>query len=364
MSGGRWRQPSPTAPHWASQLLSSWASLRATSAPELWIVYVLKLLESYAYFSLSIIFTIFLTEEFGFSDEEAGVAYGLWGALTSGYGLLMGFVVDNLGVRKSLIFGFGVLTVARFLLGVTRSGVALKVCVFFLLPVGQSMGIPVLATGIRRYTVERDRGFAFGVFYSFMNVAALLSGWVVDWLNLVLGGRAPKTMLPTTDDAGTSSRTGPPTAGTLEQGAFSANRIVVLTGAAASGLGLLLALFLVREIRVNEASSDGADYPGPDDVVDKVSSSEDTRSNHCVKDSGSSSQPVVNVFVPSRASPLKIARELASTPTFWRYLGFVVLITNLNMIFRHLDATLPKYLVRQFGANVPKGTLYSIRDED
>ena len=30
------------------------------------------------------------------------------------------------------------------------------------------------------------------------------------------------------------------------------------------------------------------------------------------------------------------------------------------MIFRHLDATLPKYLLREFGDTVPKGTIYSI----
>ena len=30
------------------------------------------------------------------------------------------------------------------------------------------------------------------------------------------------------------------------------------------------------------------------------------------------------------------------------------------MIFRHLDATLPKYMIREFGQNVPKGTIYSI----
>jgi hypothetical protein len=30
------------------------------------------------------------------------------------------------------------------------------------------------------------------------------------------------------------------------------------------------------------------------------------------------------------------------------------------MIFRHLDATFPKYMLREFGNQVPKGTIYSI----
>lgn len=33
---------------------------------------------------------------------------------------------------------------------------------------------------------------------------------------------------------------------------------------------------------------------------------------------------------------------------------------NVRMIFRHLDPTLPKYMIREFGENVAKGTIYSI----
>ena len=39
-------------------------------------------------------------------------------------------------------------------------------------------------TGIRRYTNEHSRGFAFGLFYVVMNVAALFSGPVVDVLTI------------------------------------------------------------------------------------------------------------------------------------------------------------------------------------
>ena len=46
-----------------------------------------------------------------------------------------------------------------------------KTCVFFL-----RIGIPVLTVGIRRYTNEENRGFAFGLFYVIMNVGALIAG--------------------------------------------------------------------------------------------------------------------------------------------------------------------------------------------
>ena len=42
---------------------------------------------------------------FGFSDEQAGLYYGLFGTLISVYGFAMGVIIDNLGVRLSLLVG-------------------------------------------------------------------------------------------------------------------------------------------------------------------------------------------------------------------------------------------------------------------
>ena len=63
------------------------------SPPELWKAYVLKFLDSYAYFSFSLIFTLFLSDEFGMSDVEAGTYYGVWGALVTVFGLFTGELI-------------------------------------------------------------------------------------------------------------------------------------------------------------------------------------------------------------------------------------------------------------------------------
>ena len=49
-----------------SKMLGHFLTLK-TAPRELWLVYVLKLLESYAYFSFAIIFTIYLTNEVGYA---------------------------------------------------------------------------------------------------------------------------------------------------------------------------------------------------------------------------------------------------------------------------------------------------------
>ena len=43
---------------------------------ELWLLFACKVLESFGYFAMSINFTIYLSEAFGFTDVRAGVIYG------------------------------------------------------------------------------------------------------------------------------------------------------------------------------------------------------------------------------------------------------------------------------------------------
>jgi hypothetical protein len=49
-----------------------------------------QFLESYAYYSMSYTLLIYLSEEFAFTDKEAGLTYGLMGMLTSLYGFFLG----------------------------------------------------------------------------------------------------------------------------------------------------------------------------------------------------------------------------------------------------------------------------------
>ena len=138
------------------KVTSGFASLRG-SPPELYKAYILKFLDSYSYFSFSIIFTLFLSEDFGYSDVTAGSIYGLWGALITVYGLLAGPIVDRNGVAVSLRLGLALSLLARIFIFATTSRYVLLFNVCVTLPAGNCLGIPVLTTGIRRYTNERSR---------------------------------------------------------------------------------------------------------------------------------------------------------------------------------------------------------------
>ena len=305
------------------------------SPSELWKAYALKFLDSYAYFSFSIIFTLFLSDDFGFSDVSAGSLYGAWGALITIYGLLAGWIVDNLGVARSLRIGFLLSFVSRILIFLTTSRAILLFNICILLPIANCLGIPVLTTGIRRYTNEAKRGFAFGLFYVIMNVAALLSGPIVDALTIFYKGDNEAVREP-------------------KEWSLSSYRAIVLTGIVANAVACVVTLS-VREIKVGDSSS-ASSTSAPTGTPGNGTIPSINEDDAVVCDTSER----VSSFHPSRGTALEIFKETIQTKSFWRFLVVCLITLNVRMIFRHLDATLPKYMMREFGEDVPKGTIYSI----
>ena len=264
------------------------SSLWSSSPPELWKAYLLKFLDSYSYFSLSLVLSLFLSGEFGMTDVQAGSAYGAWGALVTVFGLLTGAVVDNLGVSACLRMGSVLTLLSRIALFLTNSTRVLLAVLLLALPLGQCLGIPVLAVGVRRYTTPENRGFAFGLYYVVMNVGALVAGALVDALTAhyrgvgegesyyghggggggsfdVDGGDA--IAVAVADDGADghdvgerwlgrddASSTPSPSSSSPSSSdwAMTANRAIILSGVIAN-LASVLVAFTVREIKVDDS---------------------------------------------------------------------------------------------------------------
>lgn len=295
------------------KVLHGFATLK-DAPPELWKAYLLKFLDSFSYFTFSIILTIFLSQDFGFSDVNAGLVYGAWGALITVFGLLTGFVVDNLGVARSLQIGFALQLLGRIGIFWSNNPTVVTFHILCTLPLGGCLGIPVLTTGIRRYTTESARGFAFGLFYVIMNCAALLSGPIVDLMTLTLNNNNNHQQV----QEGTQSWK------------LTSSRAIILTGVVANFAALAVS-WTVREIKVECPDGTMPDSPAR-----------------------------VAPFRPRTGTIRQILKETCASPSFRRFLAVCLIMLNVRMVFRHLDATLPKYMQREFGDNVPKGTIYSI----
>ena len=327
--------------NWMPQVAAGFTSLK-NSPPELYKVYALKFLDSYSYFSFSIIFTLFLSDDFGFSDIEAGTIYGAWGAMITVYGFCTGFLVDNFGVSKSLKLGYGLSLLARCGIFLTTSRTMLLVHIYGTLPLATCLGIPVLMTGIRRYTHEQNRGFAFGIFYVVMNIAALISGPVVDVLTIWYKG---------------GSEDGDRTTAAADGGWFlSSYRAIILSGIVANAVACCVSL-TVREIKIEtpataltQRSAPGNDEREDDSAHENIQPGDSAEAPASTPTTGG-----VTVFRPKTGTPCEILREIWKSPSFRRYLLVVMIMLNVRQIFRHLDATWPKYMIRgTYGPEVQK----------
>uniref|UniRef100_A0A7S1THG9 Major facilitator superfamily (MFS) profile domain-containing protein n=1 Tax=Compsopogon caeruleus TaxID=31354 RepID=A0A7S1THG9_9RHOD len=267
---------------------------------ELWIIYAMKFLSSYSYFSFALVLTLFLTEEYGMSDQAAGWVYGMYGVMSTISGVVCGWIIDSMGVRWSLAVGALVGTVTRLFLAFTGSKTLTVSLLYTALPLSESLGIPIMTIGIKRYTNASNRTYAFSFFYSVMNLAALVAGPLVDLLRRVFKGGL-----------------------TVGGDSYSALRLVLITSALATFVMLAVVCFGIREIEVDENGN-------------------------------------VTSFEPNQADPWEQTRRVLREPAFWRLALFTLLLVGVRLVFRHMDATLPKYMTREFGEDAPFGLIYAI----
>ncbi|CAK9046305.1 Dipeptide and tripeptide permease B [Durusdinium trenchii] len=172
---------------------------------DLFVVFSIKAAEITAYYGFSYIYVNYVSEEYGMSDEEAGNLYAAYGFACTGCGLLFGFAIDRMGVRRSMLVGCTCSTLYRAICGLSSSRQLMWFATMTVAPVGAAFGVPVLALAVRRYTHRENRAFAFSFFYSMLCLGCLLGsvlinivrdmmldgttilGVKVSWMRMVLG---------------------------------------------------------------------------------------------------------------------------------------------------------------------------------
>eukprot|EP00916_Digyalum_oweni_P023602 GHVL01039175.1.p1 GENE.GHVL01039175.1~~GHVL01039175.1.p1 ORF type:complete len:323 (-),score=31.95 GHVL01039175.1:1109-2023(-) len=120
----------------------------------------------------------YLSEDLNYTDQKAGWAYGVFGMVTSLFGVIIGIFVDSMGVRISLLLGLFTSTIGRFFLTFASADSALFL-LLTVLPIGASLCIPVMSLGIRRFTTIKGRPFAFSIFCVLMNISATIAGFAI-----------------------------------------------------------------------------------------------------------------------------------------------------------------------------------------
>jgi MFS family permease len=105
------------------------------------------------------------------------------------YGLtISGYIIDKMGVRFSLILGFALVTITKFLLTFIESYTHLMIIMCTISPFGISIIFPSLVLGIKKLSHPGPmRTLAFNIFYAAMVLGAMLGGPIVDFIRRDIG---------------------------------------------------------------------------------------------------------------------------------------------------------------------------------
>jgi len=140
----------------------------------------------YGFFSLS---SLYLTSPrsqggLGFSDQERGFLQGMIPFLLYLLPVLTGALADRYGYRRMFLLSFCLMAPGYFLLGQVHSFWPFF-AVFLLVAVGAACFKPVVVGTVGRSSDDSNRGLAFGVFYTMVNIGGFLGPLVAGYLRAI-----------------------------------------------------------------------------------------------------------------------------------------------------------------------------------
>ncbi len=296
---------SPPAPKSAAQLITGYFKdfgvLRETRR-EYWAIQIINFLDCTFYFAMLTIAAVFLSDDLGLSDVQAGFTVTVFTSATTLMLFLSGMYTDWLGIRKSM----NISMIALFLLRLAMVAVALVPglphrgifagVLFFLMAPFMAAVQTIFQAACQRYTTRRSRSAGFNLWYLFMNVGAAAGGFMIDVVRRLLH-------LP--------------------------NVHIFTMGVVTALLCYVTCLVLVRREE---------QLLGPDE-------SPETGKTEAVVE---------------RKPPLQIIKSVVHESAFWRLLVLIALILGVRAVYAYMYLLMPKYWLRTIGPDAAIGTLNAI----
>lgn len=164
---------------------SRWKELRADLHPSFWVANGMELFERLAYYGQQIVFMVYLRNNLGFTESEAGGLSGVFGGLIYLLPILGGTLADKWGFRKAFSVAFSILGIGYFLIGsvgmTAFRGVYGDLSLYWLLMLfllltafGGSFIKPSVLGTVAVTTTERTKSLGFAVYYWLVNAGAMI----------------------------------------------------------------------------------------------------------------------------------------------------------------------------------------------
>jgi MFS family permease len=258
-----------------------------------------------------------------FSDAAAGSLIATWSTVMTLCTVLVGSLVDAIGLRKAFLLGFTVCLLSRGVMTFTTVRWLALGLGLFPLAVGEALLTPVMVAAVHRYSNTAQRSISFSIFYAMMNVGFAVAGLVFDAVRRGLGEYGGWEV------AGLGLALG------TYQTLFGVSFLLSLPG-------LLLMYFGLRE--GVEATDEGLKItPQTPNYTD---------------------QPLWRALCWTVADTfretVRIFTGLWRQPAFYKFLAFLTLVVGVRLIFYHMNYTYPKFGIRELGEGAPIGSLWSL----
>ena len=298
-------EPPQSSPKSASQLVISYFKdfgvLRETRK-EYWGIQLINFLDCTCYFALLTIATVFLSEDLGLNDKQAGYSTAIFTSATSLMLFVSGLYTDWLGIKRSLIISMVAMLLLRLgvvVVGLTpglpHRGILASVLLLLMAPFMAAIQT-VFQSSCQRFTTKRSRSAGFNLWYLFMNIGAAAAGFSIDIVRKLLHLK---------------------------------NVHIFTLGVILAFLCLVVAWTMVRR----EDQLVSPDEP-PETKADEAK--------------------------VEHKPPLQVIREVIREPTLWRLLVLIALILGVRAVYAYLYLLMPKYWLRTIGADAAIGTLNAI----
>jgi len=291
------------------------------SLRELWIIFGTKIMTILAYSLVNSVLVLWLSSDLRLSDKSAGWVIGSWSIIMTAFTVMVGSLVDAVGIRKSLIAGFGLAALARLVMAFFAAQYIAVPFGLFPLALGEALQTPVMVAAVRRFTTTKQRSIAFSLYYSMMNVGFAIASYVVDKVRGGLGEYGHFTV---------------PFVGVE----ISTYQSIILLGMLCTLPNLILTWFAMRE--GIEATDEGVKitpavtkYQGESFLGAAWLSSRDAMKDWW-----------------------RIFGSLWTQPTFYRFLAFFGFVVFVKLVLYHFYYTFPKVVIRELGEGAPFARLF------
>ena len=294
------------------------------AARELWLIFGTKILTitAYALVGTSTL-GLWLSADVGLSDQNAGLVIASWSSVLTIFTVMVGSLVDAIGIRKSLLAGFGLCVVGRFTMSFFSAPWIALPMGLLPLALGEALQTPVMVAAVRRFSSTRQRSIAFSIYYSMMNVGFAIAAWTFDKVRAGLGEYGHYSV---------------PYIGIQ----ISTYQTIILIGLLFTIPNLLITYFGLRA--GVEATDEGlkitpetTHYPDANFLSAFFFSCRDA-----IREWG------------------RIFSSLWTQPTFYRFLAFFGFVVFVKLILYHMYYTFPKFAIRELGEAAPIGHIFGL----